>query len=393
MVHPRGAHRNTRLHPDPALRKGLSAPATVRDGHSPPPALNALTPPTAVATRRRRGPRSIAVVLLGLILAATAFIGLTQVNPGSAMAALSGADPQMLATGIGFFFLAQTISGVMWGVCQEAGGVRGISMPTTLGVHWISRASCELLPANLGEAVRVGLVRRHPSGAEAGAWRITGGIAGYKVIDAVLASAAVLAIAVASPLPGPAGNLRWTALGAIGAIGAIALAWRLGAGARIVALLPLRVRGAASRMGEGAGVLRDSGAARTAAILGACALVARILSMAALLAAMGAPPEAAALAFAITVLAGVVPAAPGGAGTREMLLIPALVLAYGMPASTAFAFSVAIQATALATSLIVGALALAWLGPRLIFRRGTAAEPDLVPEPVLAVAASVPTAP
>jgi len=334
-------------------------------------------------------------VLLGLILAAVAVFGLTQVHPGSAVAALSGADPQMLATGIALYFLAQTISGVMWAVCQDAGGVRGIPLSTTLGLHWMARASCELLPANLGEAVRVGLVRRHPAGAEAGGWRITGGIAGYKAIDAVLASAAVLTIAVASPLPGPAGNLRWTAMGAMVAILAVALAWRMGAGAHIVRLLPGRLRGAASRMGQGAGVLRDPGAARTAAILGAFALVARILSMAALLAAIGAPPEAAALAFAVTVLAGIVPAAPGGAGTREMLLIPALVLAYGMPSSTAFAFSMAIQATALATSLAVGALCLAWLGPRLFFRRCAVAEHEtlLLTEPPVGMVAASPTAP
>ena len=108
-----------------------------------------------------------------------------------------------------------------------------------------------------------------------------------------------------------------------------------------------------------------------------------------LLTAIGAPPEAAALAFAVTVLAGIVPAAPGGAGTREMLLIPALVLAYGIPSSTAFAFSMAIQATALATSLAVGAIALAWLGPRLVFRRDAAPECALHPEPVLAVAAAL----
>lgn len=388
MVHPIASLRNTCTCPDRALRKPAPAPGTVEDGHPPEPALNTLTSPTAVATRRRRGPRQIAVALMGLILAAVAVIGLTQVHPGSAVAALSGADPQMLATGIGFYFLAQTISGVMWGVCQEAGGVRGIPMGTTLGLHWIARASCELLPANLGEAVRVGLVRRHPAGAEAGGWRITGGIAGYKAIDAVLASAAVLTIAIASPLPGPAGNLRWTALGAMVAIVAVALAWRLGAASRILSLLPARLRGAASRMGEGAGVLRDTSAARSAAILGACALVARILSMAALLTAIGAPPEAAALAFAVTVLAGIVPAAPGGAGTREMLLIPALVLAYGIPSSTAFAFSMAIQATALATSLAVGAIALAWLGPRLVFRRDAVPECALHPEPALAVAAA-----
>lgn len=379
----------------PVVRPLGGQAGTVADGQTPTLLLNTPTPLSAVAARRRRGPRSVVAALLGLILVAVALMGLTQVDAGSAVSALSGADPQMLLLGVLLYALAQTISGVMWAVCHEAGGVRGIPLPTTLGLHWISRASCELLPASLGEAVRVGLVRRHPVGAEAGAWRITGSIAGYKAIDAVLASAAVLTIAVASPLPGPAGHLRWTAIGAMVAMVAVALAWRLGAAGRIVRMLPARARSAAARLGEGAGVLRDTGAARSAAILGAIALILRILSLAALLAAVGAPPQAAALAFAVTVLAGIVPAAPGGAGTRELLLIPALVLAFGVPAGTALAFSIAIQATALACSLAAGAVALAWLGPRLVFRRGTVvSEPLLVPELPLAVAgAGAPTAP
>jgi uncharacterized membrane protein YbhN (UPF0104 family) len=322
-------------------------------------------------------------VLLGLILAAMVAIGLTQVHFGTAASALSHADGRMLAAGIVLYALGQTISGVMWGVCQDAGGVRGIPLRTTLGLHWISRASCEVLPANLGEAVRVALVRRHPVGASAGGWRITGGIAGYKAIDAAVTGAAVLAIALASPLPGPAGSLRWTALGAVGAVGAVAVAWRLGGAARMTRILPRRLRDAASSMGEGAGVLRDGGAARTAAILGIFALVARILSLAALLAAIGAPPQAAALAFSVIVLAGMVPAAPGGAGTREVLLIPVLVLAYGMPTSTALAFSLAVQAAGLGVSLIMGAAALVWLGPRLVFRRSAGADLTLAdPVPV-----------
>lgn len=378
------------MHPASAPPGG--AAATVAGGQRPTPLLIAPTSLSAVAARRRRGPRSVVAALLGLILAAVALMGLTQVDTGSAIAALSGADPQMLMIAIALYAIAQTISGVMWAVCHEAGGVRGIPLPTTLGLHWISRAACELLPASLGEAVRVGLVRRHPVGAEAGGWRITGSIAGYKAIDAVLASAAVLTIAVASPLPGPAGHLRWTAVGAMVAIAGAALAWRLGAAARIVRLLPARVRGAAGRLSEGAGVLRDTGAARSAAILGAIALILRILSLAALLAAVGAPPQAAALAFAVTVLAGIIPAAPGGAGTRELLLIPALVLAFGVPTSTALAFSVAIQAIALACSLAMGALALAWLGPRLVFRRGTVVTGQvLAPElPLVATAGSPP---
>lgn len=354
-------------------------------GQSGPHLLTLAPTPTAVATRRRRVPRSIAFALLGLILAAVAVIGLTQVHIGAAVSALSGSDPKMLAAGIVLYALGQTISGVMWSVCQEAGGVRGIPLPTALGLHWMARGSCEMLPASLGEAVRVALVRRHPVGAAAGGWRITGGLAGYKAIDAAVTGAAVLTIAIASPLPGPAANLRWTALGALGLVIAAAIAWRLGAGRGMLRLMPGRLRGVASRVGQGAGVLSDGGAARTAAVLGVFALVARVLSLAALLAAIGAPPQAAALAFSVIVLAGTVPAAPGGAGTREVLLIPALAFAYGIPASTGLAFGMAVQATALGVSLLAGAAALAWLGPRLVFRRA-------LPEPLPLVAGAVPAA-
>lgn len=311
------------------------------------------------------------VGLVALALVGAALVGLTQVDIGAAGSALAGADPELLAAAIALYALGQTVSGAMWGVCQGAGGVRGLPLTTTLGMHWIARGACELLPASLGEAVRVALVRRHDSGAAAGAMRITGGIAGYKAVDAAVTGLAVLAIAMAAPLPGPAGGLRWTALAVVVAVAAAALAWRLGAARGALKLVPRRARHHAARLGEGAGVLGDAGAARTAAVLGLLAVLARVLSLAALLAALGAPPQAAALAFAVIVLSGVIPAAPGGAGTRELVLIPALALAYGMPTADALAFSLAVQAAALGTSLVIGAAALAWLGPALL-RRGPA---------------------
>jgi uncharacterized membrane protein YbhN (UPF0104 family) len=296
---------------------------------------------------------------------ALAVVGLSGLDVAAAAGALHHADPQLLAAAVILYALAQTISGAMWAVCQESGGVRGVPLGTTLGMHWISRAACELLPASLGEVVRVGLVRRHPAGHAAGAWRITGGLAGYKVIDAVVTAALVLGIAIIVPMPGPAGGLRWTAVGIALVIAAVAIAWRLGAGRSIAAVLPSRARAAAGRLGEGAGVLTDAGGSRTAAVLGAAAAATRLVSLGALLLALGAPPEAAGLAFCVIVLAGAIPAAPGGAGARELVLVPALALGYGVPASTALAFSIAVQVAALGTSLVLGAAALAWLGPRL----------------------------
>ncbi|WP_217914967.1 lysylphosphatidylglycerol synthase domain-containing protein [Miltoncostaea marina] len=306
------------------------------------------------------GRRVASLALLGVAAGLVVLAALT-VHPGSVGAALAGAHPDALALSVIAYAAGQTLSGVMWAICQRAGGVR-IGLGTTLGLHWISRGACELLPASLGEVVRVGLVRRHPNGASAGAWRIAGGLAGYKGIDAAVTALAVLAITMAAPLPGPAGNLRWTALGAIVVVAVLALAWRRGAGRRLVRRLPRGPRRAARRMREGAGVLGDARAARSAALVGAGAVAARLVSLAALLAAFGVPATAAGLVFSVVVLAGAVPAMPGGGGARELLLVPALALAYGTPASTALALSLAVQATALVASLGAALLALAWLG-------------------------------
>lgn len=320
------------------------------------------------------------------MVGAVAAVGLMQLDLSAAGGALAAADPQMLAAALAFYALGQTVSGVMWAVCQGAGGVRGISLGTMLGMHWVARAACELTPAGLGEAARVGIVRRHPAGRAAGGWRIVGGLAGYKVVDAAVTGIAVMVVAMAVPLPGPAAGLRWMAVGTLVALAAAALAWRLGAGHLLARLLPRRARTAARGVGEGAAVLRDGSAARGAAALGLGALVCRMLSLACLMVALGAPAQAAALAFGVIVLAGTVPAAPGGAGAREVMMIPALALAYGIDTSTALAFSVAVQAVSLTASLTLGAAALAWLGPGLLRGRGEPEEVVPAPAPLPAAA-------
>lgn len=379
MVHPTGAPCNVH----PAASGGGAGAANLWVGSRHPHPLTHTDPQTDVAAPRRRVPRLIAAVITGLILIGS-FIGLTQVDVGSAGAALADADPRMLAASIALYALAQTIAGAMWAICQEAGGVRGIPLRTSLGLHWIARASCELLPASLGEVVRVAAVRRHPVGAAAGGWRITGAIAGTKAIDAAVTGAVVLAVAIATPLPGPAASLRWSALAVVILSCLAVVAWRSGRGAGLLRLVPTRLRDGAARLAQGAGVLNEPGAARTAAMLSLVSIAARLMSLAALLAAFGAPPQAAALAFSVIVLAGILPGAPGGAGAREVLLIPALALAFGMPAATALAFSIAVQATGLGVSLVVGGAALAWLGPQL-------ARPETLTaasEPALPAAAS-----
>jgi uncharacterized membrane protein YbhN (UPF0104 family) len=332
-------------------------------------------PGSAARLGARRWLVRAAMALAALAALGLAVLALSQIDVGAVATALAGADPALLGVAVGAYLVGQTLSGAMWATAQRAGGVRGLSLSTALGMHWVARGACELLPASMGEAVRVGLVRRHPSGAEAGAWRIAGGVAGYKLVDAAVTGIAVLAIALVTPMPGPAASLRWTALGAIGVVAAIAVVWRRGGLRPVGRLPPGGPRAPAGRLGEGAGVVTDGRAASSAAIYGLLAALARILSLGALLAALGVPVAAAGLAFTVIVLAGIIPGAPGGAGARELVLVPALALAHGVPAESALAFSLMVQVTALATTLVAAAIALAWLSAR----RPEAA----VPEPVV----------
>lgn len=307
-----------------------------------------------------------ALIALGaLVVAALSLLGLRAVDFAAAVSALTHADPRLLVIGTGFYILAQTIAGVMWWGCQNTGGIR-LPPGVSLGIHWISRASCELLPASLGEGVRLALVRRHPQGAAAGAWRITGALVGTKVIETVVTALAVLAIALATPLPGPAAGIRWMALATVVAIAVICLAWRLGLAAGGRRVLSGRLRVVSEKLGQGAASLRDPAATRTAALLVLASLAARVVSLGFLLAAFDISPLAAPLVFAAITIAGILPGAPGGAGARELVLLPALAMAYGVPLAEALAFSVAIQATALAASLGAGLAALSWLGTAII---------------------------
>ncbi|HMM48422.1 MAG TPA: lysylphosphatidylglycerol synthase domain-containing protein, partial [Miltoncostaeaceae bacterium] len=311
----------------------------------------------------RRTARRLLIGVGALALVALAVLGLSRVDLSAAAGTLADADPRMLLVAIGLYALGQSLSGAMWAVCQRSGGVDRLSLSTSLGLHWIARAACELLPASLGEVVRVALVRRHPAGRPAGTLRITGALADYKVIDAAVTVAVVIALVAAVPPPGPAAGLRWTAAVAAALIVVGVVLWRLGAGRRAARFVPGRLRATGARMGEGAAVLGHRRHARAAAVLGLGAALARLASLAALLSAIGAPAQAAGLTFCVTVLAGILPAAPGGAGMRELALIPALAVGYGVSPATGLAFSVAIQAAALLTSLVVDAGALAWLGP------------------------------
>jgi uncharacterized membrane protein YbhN (UPF0104 family) len=343
-----------------------------------PPADDIRILPTTSPRTRRVLRRLTAASAVACLLALGAWAVLT-LDVAAVANALTGADQQMLLLAVLLYVAGQTASGAMWARCQRAGGVEGIPLRHALGMHWIARGACEALPASLGEGVRIALVRRHPAGARAGAWRITGGIAGSKIVEGAVTALVVVAIAAAAPPPGPAGDVRWAALGSVAAaLGVVVLA-RMGVLGRLAGLLPARPRTAVRRVGEGARAAVDPRAVRIPSLLALAAVALRILSLAALLAALGIPAGAALMVFALVVVSGLLPIAPGGAGTREAVLVPALALAHGVPGSTALAASLAIQVVALLPSLLLAGLALAWLGPGLL--RGELSDAPLVELP------------
>ncbi|HWH14948.1 MAG TPA: lysylphosphatidylglycerol synthase domain-containing protein [Miltoncostaeaceae bacterium] len=298
---------------------------------------------------------ALGVVLLGLGALLTA----RTVDVGATAAALARADVDLLIAAGLLFALAQSLSGLMWGRCQHAGGVRGIGWGHVLSLHWLSRAACELTPASLGEAARVALVRRHPGGARAGTWRVVGALAAYKALDGVVTGAVVFAILVAAPLPPAISGLRTTAAVAVGAAVLVLLLVHRLHGDRLLARLPAGARRALAGLGTGLGGLRRPAEMRLAVVLGVAAVAARVAAFAVLLAAFGVPAEAALLVFAVTQLAGLLPLAPGGVGAREALLVPALAAAHGVPAASALAFSLTTQVLALVVTLAAALLALA----------------------------------
>lgn len=352
-----------------------------RSGSRPPLRISPTNPdetgeslshPTPAASRTSRRGR----IIWALSIAVAVLLGVAGVVSGdlsSVGASLASADRDLVVLAAVLYAVGQCMSGLMWGACQRAGGVDGIGWGQVLSLHWISRAACETLPASLGEAVRVALVRRHRAGREAGTWRIAGGLAAYKALDGVVTGVVVLGILLAAPLPSQIAALRITAVVAVAVgMGVLVLAFTAsgrGAGRGRVGRMLAGVR-------DGAAVLRRPGEVRGAGLLGVGAIVARIASLAALLAAFQAPAGAALMVFAVIVLAGLLPLAPGGAGAREALLVPALAAGGAVPAHTALAFSVSIQGVSLLVTLAAAAVA-AVLG-----RRQTDMLPDvLVPEP------------
>jgi uncharacterized membrane protein YbhN (UPF0104 family) len=328
----------------------------------PRPIAIPLTTPTGLrlaAVLRRPGTRRAAGVAGTVALVALAAWGaMHAIHPGALSATFAAVSwPWVVASGVAYA-IGQICSAMVWSVGLSAGGIGGVDRRHVVGAHWIGHGAGELLPAQLGQVVRFAVLRRHPAAAAGGTLRIAGSIGAHKVVDGLVTFVVVAIATVAMPLPAGAGGLRWLALATLlGLLIALALVYRLGP-SKAIRLLPRRLRGPVEGLGQGAALLARRRDTAAAIVLQLGAIAGRVVSLAALLRAFGFPAEAALLVFALLVLSGVICISPGGVGVREVALVPALVATYGLGTESALAFSLGVQATALAVSLVGAALSL-----------------------------------
>ena len=302
--------------------------------------------------------RALLVTAAAALLALGAWGAAHALDPGAmgeAFAAVSW--PWVAAAGISYA-AGQICSGLVWGVGLRAGGVGGVGRRHVMSAYWIGHGAGELLPAQLGQAVRYAVIRRHPVAGAGCGLRVAGSLGACKVIDGLVTFVVAAVATVVIPLPDAASFLRWVALAALVGLALALLVVRRLSPAQVSRCLPRRARGPMVRFCEGAAMLGRGRDTLVAVGLQLGAVAGRVVSYAALLHAFGLPPAAALLVFALLVMSGLIAISPGGVGVREAALVPALVATYGIGANTVVAFSLGVQATALGVSLVGAALAL-----------------------------------
>jgi uncharacterized membrane protein YbhN (UPF0104 family) len=304
-------------------------------------------------------PRRALLATAAAALVALAAWGATQaLDPGALRNAFAAVSwPWVAAAGIAYA-AGQICSGFVWGVGLRAGGVGGVGRRHVMSAYWIGHGAGELLPAQLGQAVRYAVIRRHPVAGAGSGLRVAGSLGACKVIDGLVTFVVAAVATVVIPLPDAASFLRWVAVAALVGLALLLLVVRRLHPAQVARFLPRRARGPMVRFCEGAAMLSRGRQTLVAIALQLGAVAGRVVSLALLLHAFGMPAAAALLVFSLLVMSGLIAISPGGVGVREAALVPALVATYGMGANTVVAFSLGVQATALGVSLVGAALAL-----------------------------------
>jgi uncharacterized membrane protein YbhN (UPF0104 family) len=302
--------------------------------------------------------RALAAAAVVVLVALAAWGASHAVDPGALSEAFASVSWLWIAAAGVAYAAGQICSALVWGVGLNAGGLGAVGRRHVMSAYWIGHGAGELLPAQLGQAVRYAAIRRHPVAGAGCGLRVAGSLGAVKVIDGLVTFVVAAVATIVIPLPEGAAFLRWVALAMLVGLALALLVVRRLRPARVARALPRRLRRPVLRLCEGAAMLGRGRDTAVAVALQLGAVAGRVVSYAALLHAFGLPAAAALLVFALLVMSGLIAISPGGVGVREAALVPALVATYGLGANSVLAFSLGVQATALAVSLVGAALAL-----------------------------------
>ncbi len=252
-----------------------------------------------------------------------------------------------------------TLGGLVWVLAIRAAGVTDCPVRRLVGAQWLGRASSCVLVGPLAGAAQASAALRDPAAREAGVGRVVGSIGAQRIIENGVAG--LIAAVVVVVYPGPLAFLRPAAAAFLLLLPVAALVGRRLGRERAARIAPARLRRLLRPLGDGASLLVHPRQLGRAGALQALAATCRLGALACLFAALGAPAQAAPLAFCLILMAGALPALPGGAGTRELALIPGLVAGFGLGAGQALAVSVGVQALVASAALLALPFALATL--------------------------------
>jgi uncharacterized membrane protein YbhN (UPF0104 family) len=260
---------------------------------------------------------------------------------------------------VGFEAAFVTLGGLVWLLALRAAGVAECRPRHLIGAQWLGRASCCVLIGPVAAATKVSAALRDPAAREAGLGKVVGSMGAQRAIEN--AAAGVIAAGVVIVYPGPLAFLRPVAVAFLVLIPVAVLVGRRVGVARVARLAPARLRRLLAPLAAGARLLVHPRELGRAGALQALASICRLGALACLLIALGVPGQAAPLAFCLILMAGALPALPGGAGARELALVPGLVAGFGLATGKALAVSLAVQALVAAAALLALPFALATL--------------------------------
>jgi glycosyltransferase 2 family protein len=281
-----------------------------------------------------------------------------------AWSSLAGVSVGALAVAVVLHLAKLAAEARAWhGIVRHTHAGRDVSFRTTMGAFVGSIGANAILPARVGETLRVGVVRRALPGSSV----IT--IVATIVLETAIEGAFGFAVVVAVLLGG--GSIASGGVGAaLGAIQAHPLALLapvalLAAVGSVAALFRRHLHSFASRMVDGFSILRSPKAFTTGVLswkLVAWAL--RLACVYAFLVAFHVPaaPWTAVVVVAAQNVAASLPLLPGNAGTQQAAI--GLALAGSAGTATLLGFGVGMQAATAVADVAVGAAAVALVANR-----------------------------